>query len=560
MKPTCIGVFAASLALGEVALGQEPNAFSLEARRVIASVVSPQRSERPVERTALERLYSPARLEPLWSRDGTPTRQALESISMLTASDAQGLAPTDYDADSLAAWASSLAATTSTVARFDVELSRAIIRLLADVHIGRLDPRSVRFALPGDDTRLDLAAQASAVAGSGDVWATLAGAEPAYAGYARLKDALRRYRHLAADTELRLPAHAPQSLRAGDAYADAPTLRRLLRALGDLDSAPSAPAPNDSNGVYDGALAEAVARFQRRHGLDPDGVVGRETMAELRTPLARRVRQIELTLERWRWLPHEVPARFAVVNIPAFRLYAFENDPAARHPVLAMNAIVGEARGGHATPVFVGTMREIVFQPYWDVPPRIAHKELIPLFRRRPAYYAAEGFEIVRVGDAGERARVYPPTASNFARVIAGELRLRQRPGPTNALGPVKFVFPNPYHVFLHGTPAQELFARSRRDFSHGCIRIEEPRALAELALRGTGTWDTVAIDAAMRGSRTRHVPIEHPMTVFVMYATAAVEADGVARFYPDIYVHDSVLERALGLTPVNGHRGIAEP
>ena len=555
------GLIAAVLVVGRAAGAQEPNAFAFEVKLAIGSIASSDRVVRTGERTALERLYGPARVAPLWSRDGAPTRQALASISMLAASDAQGLVPTDYNSDSLATLARSLASP-ATVARFDVEVSRAVIRLVADLHEGRADPRSVRFDLKGIHEPVDLATLASDLAGADDVRATLAVAEPPYAAYGRLKAALARYRRFAADTTLRLPARPPRVLRPGNDYPDALALRRLLLALGDLDATAVAPdtRPNDSRGVYDSTLARAVERFQRRHGLDPDGVVGRETMTELRTPLARRVRQIELTLERWRWLPDRPPTRFVVVNIPAFRLHAFENDSTADRPVLSMNVIVGDARGGHMTPVFVGTIHEIVFRPYWDVPPRIARNELIPIFRRRPAYYAKEGFEIVRVGDAGDRARIYPPTATSFARVLAGQLRLRQRPGPLNALGAVKFVFPNPYHVFLHDTPAPELFARTRRDFSHGCIRIEQPRALAEFALRGMNAWDTAAIDSAMRGSQTRHVPVEHPMVVFVLYATATVTADGTVQFHPDLYGHDSALERALALPPIGGRNGYGDP
>ena len=293
-------------------------------------------------------------------------------------------------------------------------------------------------------------------------------------------------------------------------------------------------------------------RFQRRHGLDADGVIGQATMTQLRVPLARRVRQIELTLERWRWLPGRPASRYIVVNIPSFRLYAFENDSAAERPVLAMNVIVGKANGRHNTPVFSATMREVVFHPYWDVPPRIARTELVPSFRRTPATFEREGFEIVRLGAGEVNAPTFPPTAQNLARVAAGELRVRQRPGPANALGVVKFVFPNRYNVFLHDTPTRGLFASTRRDFSHGCIRVAQPNDLAEFVLRGQEPWDRVAIDSITTGDGTVHVPVVRPIQVVVLYATAAVAEDGTVRFYPDLYRHDAALERALGIAPVS--------
>lgn len=552
MKRLHSGLLALGFAL-RTSDAQEPSPFGLEARRLVTDIERVEGvARRLVERTALQRLYIAPDAQPLWSVDGAPTRQALEAIGMLAASDARGLVPADYGVDSIADLARFTVEAPGGPARFDVALSHAVIHLLADLHLGRVDPQSLRFDLPESHDGLDFAAFATAVATASDVSAAIAAVEPPYAGYAALERLLATYRALAADTTLHVPARFGQTIRPGDDYAGAPAVRRLLTALGDLDGAltpESLPVPNDSVvPTYDSVLAAAVVRFQRRHGLEPDAVIGAETMAQLALPLARRVRQIELTLERWRWLPDRAPARYAVVNIPAFRLYAFENDPAAQQPLLAMNAIVGEARGRHGTPVFVGTMREVVFQPYWDVPPSIARNELVPLIRRRPSYFHTEGFEIVRVGDGGDDARVYPPTAENLRGVLNGELRLRQRPGSSNALGPVKFVFPNRYNVFLHGTPARELFARSRRDFSHGCIRIEEPEALAELVLRDQESWNPETIDAAMGGPRTQHVPIERPMVVYVFYATVSVDDTGTVRFYPDLYGNDIALERALRL------------
>jgi murein L,D-transpeptidase YcbB/YkuD len=578
MKWSCQGLISAIVASAMIAVtrsgAQEPNALAALASRLVADDgVATGRAGRPVERIALSRLYPPA-ARPLWSEAGLPTRQALESIGILATADTRGLVPADYGADALAALVDSLGARSGSVAevaRFDVTLSRAVVRLLADLHMGRVDPRALRFELPETHDQLDLAELASAVSRAGDVRAAVEAKEPPYVGYVALKRALARYQRLAEDTTLRPLPRAEATIHPGDRYRDAPTLRRLLVALGDLDEAAaanSAGTPNDGSAAalddsvwtaYDGVLAAAVVRFQGRHGLEPDGVIGPGTMAQLRTPLARRVRQIELGLERWRWLPDKAPARYAVVNIPDFRLSVFEGDATARRPALTMNVIVGQAEGRHHTPVFVGTMREVVFRPYWDVPPRIARNELVPLIRRRPSYFVTEGFEIVRVGDSGADAVTYPPTAPNLSRAAAGTLRLRQRPGPTNALGAVKFVFPNPYNVFLHGTPLQRLFAYSRRDFSHGCIRIEQPAALAELVLRGQETWDAAAVDAAMHGPRTMRVPIARPMVVYVLYATTTVDAAGAVYFSPDIYGHDAALERALGFRPLEATRGGSE-
>jgi L,D-transpeptidase YcbB len=431
------------------------------------------------------------------------------------------------------------------LARFDLSLSRAVMRLLAHLHAGRVDPGALRFELPETHRQTDLAAMTIAVSAAADPIAAIAAAEPRYSGYAALLAALAEYRTLAADSTLRAPSLPATAVRPGDASGAAPALRRFLTALGDYRPPGDSTARLDSM-RYTPDLVAAVESFQRRHSLEPDGVIGRETVRQLRIPLAERVQQVELTLERWRWLPDTPPERYAVVNIPGFHLLVFEHDSTAAQPLLEMSVIVGQAAGRHGTPVFTDTMEEVVFRPFWDVPPSIARKELVPRIRREPGYFDSEGFEIVRGG--ADDAAPYPPTGHNLDRVAAGTLRLRQRPGAINALGLVKFVFPNDHNVYLHGTPAQELFARTRRDFSHGCIRIANPVALAELVLRDQGGWDRGAIDSAMTGDRTIHVRVAEPVAVFILYATAVARADGSVSFYPDLYRHDAALARALEL------------
>ena len=500
-------------------------------------------------RASLRAVYAGNGFQPLWTAGGRPTAQALAVIALLRTVDERGLRPADYDALPLGEEGAALSGANppvtdaSRVARFDLAMSRAVMRLLAQLHAGRVDPHDLRFELPETHRDADLATLAIAVSSAGDPAAAIAAAEPRYAGYAALLGGLARYRALAADTTVRAPALPAISVRPGGALGAAPALRRFLTALGDYRPVSDSAVPADS-ARYTPELVAAVEAFQRRHSLEPDGVIGRETVRQLRIPLAQRVEQIELTLERWRWLPDVPPERYAVVNIPGFRLLMFEHDSTAAHPLLEMSVIVGQAAGRHGTPIFTDTMEEVVFRPFWDVPPSIARKELIPLIRREPGYFDSEGFEIVRGG--ADDAAPYPPTSDNLDRVAAGTLRLRQRPGGINALGLVKFVFPNSYNVYLHGTPAQELFARTRRDFSHGCIRIANPVALAELVLRDQPGWDPAAIDSAMHGDRTVHVRIDHPVAVFILYATAVARADGSVSFYPDLYRHDAALARAL--------------
>ncbi len=528
-------------------------AFASEARRLAADDARrPHALDSRRARESLVQLYDSITARPLWSAGGRPTRQAVEVIDALSVAETKGLRTSDYDGEALRTGATSLGQATADprmIARFDVSVSRALLRLLSHLHTGRVDPRTLRFDLPDSHRTTDLAALAAGVAAATDVPATIAAAEPPYAGYVALIDALARYHALAADRTLRAPSSPGATLRPGDPYADAAMLRRLLVAVGDLE--PDGPFVRDASGaeLYAGPLVTGIVAFQRRHGLYADSVIGPSTMAQLQVPMTERVRRIELTLERWRWLPDRPPARHAVVNVPAFRLSLFEDDLGARRATLSMAVIVGAAGGRRHTPVFSGTMREVVFRPFWNVPPRIARLELLPIIRRQPGYLENASLEIVRGGD--DDAIVQPATTGNLERVASGSLRLRQRPGPNNALGLVKFVFPNRYNVYMHGTPEQELFSHARRDFSHGCIRVENPTALAEHVLGGLPAWDRPAIERAVQGDRTIRVPLARPVEVYVLYGTAVVQADGVVYFYDDLYGHDKTLARALGLVPV---------
>jgi murein L,D-transpeptidase YcbB/YkuD len=283
-----------------------------------------------------------------------------------------------------------------------------------------------------------------------------------------------------------------------------------------------------------------VQAFQRRHGLADDGVIGRATWAALQVPPAARVQQLALALERLRTTPLLDAPRRIVVNLPEFVLRAYEVQGDRIAVRTQMKVIVGQALDMR-TPLLHEDLRRIEFKPYWNVPASIARRELVPRLRRDPAYWAREGFEFV--GADGHTDPVL--TEAKLQAVLAGTLRIRQRPGPRNALGDIKFVFPNAQAIYLHHTPAVQLFDRARRDLSHGCIRLAQPVALAAFALQGLPGWDEARVRAAMAADQPVAVSLAQPVPVLIAYSTALVK-EGQVHFFDDIYGHDRVLARAL--------------
>jgi murein L,D-transpeptidase YcbB/YkuD len=442
-------------------------------------------------RKHLRNFYAGSGYEMAWVRDGKPTSQAFNVIALLQAADEKGINAVDYDGPR---WADRLK--TLDAPRFDVALTVALMRYISDLHIGRVNPRNVRFELDIEQKKYYLPALVAEIKGSGAPSLVLAEVEPRYDEYKRLLAALAKYRELAKDDKAIPPA-------------------KKLQRLGDL---------------RDGESVDAgVKRFQSRHGLDADGVLNRTTLAALNIPMSQRVRQIQWALERWRWAPSEFARPPIIVNVPEFRLRAGE---------LTMRVVVGQSYG-HRTPIFAGDLQYVVFRPYWYVTPNIQRSELVPKVERDLDYLARNAYEVV---DANNQ-----PVAPDVAKLRSGEYRVRQKPGPSNALGLVKFMFPNQNNVYLHSTPAQTLFAKSRRDFSHGCIRVEDPAALAEWVLREQPEWTREKIDATMHGNTDNvQVNLHESIPVMILYTTAHVADDGTVHFFDDIYGHDATLENAL--------------
>lgn len=341
--------------------------------------------------------------------------------------------------------------------------------------------------------------------------------EPLHPQYRQLKVHLARY-HGLADAPwpaLALPRLAPRRLGLvpGDNAPLIVDLRHRLQALGDLDLA-------DSSAQYDSTMAGAVRRFQLRHGLSDDGVIGPAFLKAINVSPAERLRTMLVNMERLRWAPDVQPDDMLLVNIPEYRLHVYE----AGQVVMSMRVVVGTAV--HRTVVFNDSLSTIVFSPTWTVPPGIARNEILPAIAKDPNYLRKENMEII--GGTAER-----PV-------------FRQRPGPNNALGRVKFLFPNSYHIYMHDTPAQRLFARDQRAFSHGCIRLEEPRQLAEYLLRNDSTWTEERMTAAMLGGKEVYVALAEKLPVMLVYFTAWEDGEGMLNFRDDVYGHDQKLAAEL--------------
>ena len=500
----------------------------------------------PYYRDELTGLYSGTSWQPVWTKGGKPTPAAQHAIDVLSSADERGLHPHDYDAAQLSRRVQALTSSASPSARdvgwFDVALSIGVLRHVSDVHIGRVNPKNLPVDINVEPKKLDLALLLREAIDRDRVAELVRDAEPRFVQYRNLKVAYTRYRELAADSALPT-VRVSKAVHPGVAFPGVDALRRRLAALGDL-SAESAGAGAAGNDVYDGVVAAGVARVQERHGLIADSVLGPGTAAAINVPMSRRLRQLELALERIRWLPALDAGPFVVVNVPGFQLYAFDTLGATGEPSLPMNVVVGKAEVSRQTPLFERDMEYLIFRPYWVIPPGILRREILPAVRRDPGYLASHDMEIY--SGSGDTGPALPATSANLARASRGELGIRRRPGPQNDLGLAKFIFPNDHNVYMHGTPATALFSRARRDFSHGCIRLEDPARFAVWALRDPNKWSLEQVQSVMNGSRSERVDLARPIPVTVLYTTAVVHPDGVVSFYDDVYGHDARLERVL--------------
>lgn len=502
---------------------------------------------------AVATFYDDRNNEVAWTRDGKPTKQALAFIQAFSDAAAKGLEPEDYDASRWAARTQKLAGKNEDdLAQFDVAMTIAVMRYVSDLHIGRVNPTHFNFDIDVNSKKYNLAEFVSDQAvDADDVPKLVASVEPNSDEYRKTEAALARYLDLAKLQPSRTDSpinnvvnNVVKAVTVGAPYALAYQLRARLELEGDLVDRQAGGDPPPP--VFDQALSEAVKNYQHRHGITEDGKLTSQTVKSLNVPLTARVTQLQSSLERWRWLPDQYLNARILVNLPEFVLHAYD----ARHqPEFTMKVVVGKVVGEHQTPVFAHMMKYLVFRPYWSVPVDIAKRELVPHIVTNKDYLATKNFEVTNNKGVIQ-------TQYTAHQVSQGMVMVREKPGPKNSLGLVKFMFPNQYDVYLHSTPATELFNRTRRDFSHGCVRVQEPAKLAAWVLDGQPDtsrggdqqpWDIDKVTEAMNTGLDNHqVNLKTPIPIVIFYVTAFVEEDGKTHFFDDIYGYDAQLQAVL--------------
>jgi murein L,D-transpeptidase YcbB/YkuD len=487
--------------------------------------------------------YDDRNYEVAWTRDGVPTASANAFIQQFQHADAKGLIPEDYDAPRWAERVLKLKdGTDDAISGFDVAMTVNVMRYISDLRIGRVNPTHFNFEIDVKPKKYDLAEFVSDnVVDATDVPGLVAKVEPDSEQYRKTEAALGHYLELAkeqAETpELLQPLPmVTKPVSKGESYAAVPALAARLKLEGDLAGDAAAPA-------FDQTLSDAVKTYQHRHGIAEDGKLTPQTVKSLNVPMTARVVQLQDSLERWRWLPDEYLNAPLMVNLPEFVLRGYDEHD---NPEFTMKVVVGKAAGGHDTPVFVHVMKYLVFRPYWNVPADIAKKELVPHMLKTPGYLESKNYEVTTT--KGEVKADYTTAEVAHARVM-----VREKPGPKNSLGLVKFMFPNQYDIYMHSTPEPQLFARSRRDFSHGCVRVQNPEDLAVWVLRGQKDkdgedWDIDKVHEAMTSGPDNHtVSLKTQIPVAIFYLTGRVdEEDGTVHFFDDIYGYDEDLQKVL--------------
>lgn len=486
----------------------------------------------PAVWTDLRAIYTQRAEEPAWVNRRRPTEHAAEALKALHTARQHGFDPNGYGAADLLAMSQAVEGIDKKsperlrrVAEFDVRMTAALLAFGRDVAMGRSTPKIADGSWKVRRTAPDYTGTFAKAVDDPLEW--IESLRPPHPEYAALQKALE---DLNGQKEkggwVSVPAAA---MKPGSSGAGVTALRRRLAASGHLKVADAGAA---SPTKFDATLEAAVKSFQELHGLKATGIVDAATTTALNVPLDTRIKQVALNLQRWRWMADDLGAQYFMVNIPHFTLAARENGKT----VMDIRVVVGKP--GNNTPIFSDEMETVVFSPYWNIPDTIASDETAPAIKRDPGYLDRQNIEVLRVSGNNRDAVKASDVNWDDADELKG-LVFRQRPGASNALGNVKFLFPNSYNVYLHDTPADSLFAKQGRAFSHGCVRVEEPEMLAKYVLRDLPEWDEPTMFAAMHSGVEKHVKLKQKVPVHIVYFTSWVDDKGGLHFQPDIYGYD---------------------
>lgn len=499
--------------------------------RLKAGKAAGQRLEMPRTAQQFYRDRRPAGFA--WSTEGCLLSRADHLMDVLRRADVEGLNPAEYHLRALERlrkkWPDPAEGPAGDALAADMDLLLTDAYLLYASHLlgGHTNLGMARAQWSIIRQKADIADLLSGALDSNQIAESLQKLVPPHAGYAALRAALDRYRRLARAGRWTAISDGPL-LKGGEDDPRVPAIRSRL-ALEELRD-----PPTTSTTTFDAALTESVKRFQTARGLPPDGRIGADTLAAINFPVDDRINQIKFSMDRWRWLPFELGRRYIVVNIPEFRLFAFDKGKAA----LSLPVIVGKNNDDTATPVFSNQMTFLEFSPEWNVPPRIAVEEMLPAVQRDPGYLARNHLEVL-VSSKGVWAPVNPTSIAWSSVTVKGfPYRFRQTPGPWNGLGAVKFMFPNEYNVYIHGNAESGLFDRRLRMFSHGCVRLDNPMKLAKWVLNDPD-WTMARLRQYMNHPQPVVVPLGEPVPVYLVYFTAWVDGEGRLNFRDDIYGRD---------------------
>lgn len=489
-------------------------------------------------RAELTGLYPNSQTTLLWLTGERSNHNLDAVLDLLTHADNQGLNPADYDSEALRQAVKpengNLALDATKLATYDTALTAALLHFLHDLHEGRIQPRELSY--PGNFGHRSLKNAATTIKQAIDnqqIKQLPELVEPKIKQYQQLKQSLMGL--LNQEPEKPFPVlHVDKSIHPGDTYEQLAQLKSRLTDIAEIST--ETPINND---LYEGPLVDAVKNFQQKSGLQADGIIGKDTAGLLNQTRSEKIRQVGLAMERLRWLPDNLDqGPMIIVNIPAFQLWAFNSSDDSQ--VLNMKVIVGKAQENQ-TPMLIEDMEYLEFMPYWNIPKSILDKEIVPKLMEDMGYLEDQDIELVQRGsdEGGENLGIVD-------ELRQGKLRARQRPGKKNPLGKVKFVFPNKEDVYLHDTPSHGLFDRSRRDFSHGCVRVSEADKLAQFVLSRQSGWDLSTIQQAMMGDKTQRVRLKQSIPVLFFYSTSFVDPENRLHFYRDIYGHDAELQKVL--------------